>query len=111
MVWAETHLYGSSRLGTWEPNQRLTPSVDTVKKWQLVDGQRRYELTNHLGNVLVTVNDRKQGFNFTAGSYTFFEAVTIQATDYFPFGLEMPGRTFQAANTSAYRFGFNDKSA
>ena len=109
LVWAELHLYGSSRLGTYEPNQRLTPSVDTTKKWQLRDGQKRYELTNHLGNVLVTVNDRKQGFGFTAGSYTFFEAVVIQATDYFPFGLEMPGRTFQAANTTAYRFGFNGK--
>ncbi len=111
MVWTETHLYGSSRLGTFEPNQRLTPSVDTLKKGRLVDGQRRYELTNHLGNVLVTVNDRKQGreFNLTSFSYNFFEAVVIQATDYFPFGLEMPGRTFQAASTTAYRMGFNGK--
>ncbi len=111
MVWTETHLYGSSRLGTFEPNQRLTPSVDTLKRGRLVDGQRRYELTNHLGNVLVTVNDRKQGreFNLTAFTHNFFEAVVIQATDYFPFGLEMPGRTFQAASTTAYRMGFNGK--
>jgi RHS repeat-associated protein len=111
LVWAEQHLYGSSRLGTWEPNQRLTPSVDTTKKWHLLEGQKRYELTNHLGNVLVTINDRRQGvtFNATTKVYAYYEAVTIQATDYYPFGLEMPGRTFQAPNTSAYRFGFNDK--
>ena len=107
LVWAELHLYGSSRLGTYEPNQRLTPSVDSSKKWQLRDGQKRYELTNHLGNVLVTINDRKQGFQFAAGAYAYFEAVVIQATDYYPFGLEMPGRTFQAANTTAFRYGFN----
>jgi hypothetical protein len=109
LVWSEQHLYGSSRLGTWEPNQRLTPSVDTTKKWHLLEGQKRYELTNHLGNVLVTINDRRQGVNFntTTTVYAFYDAVTIQATDYYPFGLEMSGRTYQAPNTSAYRFGFN----
>ena len=105
--WTEQHLYGSSRLGIWEPNQRLTPSVDTTKKWQIREGQKRYELTNHLGNVLVTVNDRRKGTDTNADTFfDVYDGVEITATDYFPFGLEMPGRTFQ---TTAYRFGFNGK--
>jgi RHS repeat-associated protein len=106
VIWQEQHLYGSSRLGTWEPNQRLTPSVDTTKKWQIREGQKRYELTNHLGNVLVTVSDRRQGAAPVSQQFTYYEAVVITATDYYPFGLEMPGRTFQSGN---YRYGFNGK--
>jgi RHS repeat-associated protein len=106
VIWQEQHLYGSSRLGTWEPNQRLTPSVDTSKKWQIREGQKRYELTNHLGNVLVTVSDRRQGAAPVSQQFTYYEAVVITATDYYPFGLEMPGRTFQSGN---YRYGFNGK--
>ena len=105
--WTEQHLYGSSRLGIWEPNQRLTPSVDTSKKWQIREGQKKYELTNHLGNVLVTVNDRRKGTDTNADTFfDVYDGVEITATDYYPFGLEMPGRTFQA---TAYRFGFNGK--
>ena len=105
--WTEQHLYGSSRLGIWEPNQRLTPSVDTTKKWQIREGQKRYELTNHLGNVLVTVNDRRKGTDTNADTFfDVYDGVEITATDYYPFGLEMPGRTFQA---TAYRYGFNEQ--
>ena len=35
-----------------------------------------------------------------------YDGVEITATDYYPFGLEMPGRTFQA---TSYRYGFNGK--
>ena len=105
--WTEQHLYGSSRLGIWEPNQRLTPAVDTSKKGQIREGQKRYELTNHLGNVLVTVNDRRKGTDTNADTFfDVYDGVEITATDYYPFGLEMPGRTFQA---TSYRFGFNGK--
>ena len=107
VVWTEQHLYGSSRLGIWESNLRLTPSVDTLKRGRILEGQKRYELTNHLGNVLVTVNDRRKGTDTNNdGFFDVYDGVEITATDFYSFGLEMTGRTFQA---SSYRYGFNGK--
>ena len=40
------------------------------------------------------------------GNYAYFDAVTISATDYYPFGMAMPSRTY---NTEGYRYGFNGK--
>jgi RHS repeat-associated protein len=108
VTWQEVHLYGSSRLGVWEPKQRLTPSVDTAKKWQIREGQKRYELTNHLGNVLVTISDRRQGAAPASSQFTYYEAVVITATDYYPFGMSMPNRDFKQ-NTEGYRYSFNGK--
>jgi RHS repeat-associated protein len=107
VTWTEQHLYGSSRLGIWESNLRLTPSVDATKSGRIQEGQKRYELTNHLGNVLVTVNDRRKGTDSNGdGFFDVYDGVEITATDYYPFGLEMAGRSFQAA---LYRYGFNGK--
>jgi RHS repeat-associated protein len=36
------------------------------------------------------------------------EADVVTATDYYPFGMSMPGRTY-IANSSSYRYGFNGK--
>ena len=110
IVWTEQHLYGSSRLGTWEPKLRLTPSVDTVKKWQVREGQKRYELSNHLGNVLVTINDRRKGTDTNADTFfDVYDGVEITATDYYPFGMSMPNRDFKQANKDGYRYSFNGK--
>ena len=69
-----------------------------------VEGKKNYELSNHLGNVLAVISDRKKGSGNVGGNYAYFDAVTISATDYYPFGMAMPGRTF---NTEGYRYGFN----
>ena len=72
------------------------------------EGDRRSELANHLGNVLAVISDRKLGVaNGNGTNYTSFEAITISATDYFPFGMSMPGRSFTAQNTEGYRYSFN----
>ncbi|OJV51233.1 MAG: hypothetical protein BGO31_07930 [Bacteroidetes bacterium 43-16] len=57
-----------------------------------------------MGNVLATVLDRKTGYGSLNGEYTGFKADIASATDYYPFGMEMPGRTFSSENS---RFGFN----
>ena len=85
----EIPIYGSSRLGQYRPK------TDT-KKTAL--GQRIYEFSNHLGNVLVTLTDNK--VPQTDGTY---ESVVLSASDYYPFGMAMRERSFQ--NTE-YRFGF-----
>lgn len=51
---AEHHIYGSSRLGIQEYKDFTKPSY-----FSRVVGDKRYELSNHLGNVLSVVSDRK----------------------------------------------------
>ncbi|MBI3235042.1 MAG: RHS repeat-associated core domain-containing protein, partial [Bacteroidetes bacterium] len=63
------------------------------------------ELSNHLGNVLVTVSDRKLHVSAGGTTVDYYNADVITATDYYPFGLDMPGRKFGAAG----RYGFNGK--
>jgi RHS repeat-associated protein len=71
-------------------------------------GEKLFELSNHLGNVLVTVSDRR--VQNSAGGLTVdsYVADVIGANDYYPFGMVMPGRKFSGSN-SVYRFGFNGK--
>jgi RHS repeat-associated protein len=60
-------------------------------------------LSNHLGNVLTVISDKKTAV-FTGTSFNYFAAERISATDYSPFGAPLESRTWQA---SEYRFGFN----
>ena len=54
--------------------------------------------------MLATVLDRKTGYGSLNGEYTGFKADIASATDYYPFGMEMPGRTISSEKS---RFGFN----
>jgi RHS repeat-associated protein len=77
-------------------------------------------LSNHLGNVLVTISDKKIGVNdgtYDAGGVKlnstpddkidYYTADVVTANDYYPFGMGMPGRKF--ADGGKYRYGFNGK--
>ncbi|MBI9036482.1 MAG: hypothetical protein JEZ03_18650 [Bacteroidales bacterium] len=72
--------------------------MNTLTAHHAPKGARTYELKNHLGNVLATVSDRKDynGTNFSAD--------ITSSQDYYPFGMQMPGRTF---SSNSYRYGFN----
>jgi hypothetical protein len=65
-----------------------------------------YEEVNHLGNVLVTVSDKKIPVLTAAGSssISFYNADIITATDFYPFGMAQPNRKF-AQGTSKYKYG------
>ncbi|MDR1730050.1 MAG: hypothetical protein LBR52_05245 [Prevotellaceae bacterium] len=97
----EQHLYGSSRLGMRQVNDLLVEK-DEIKEFDQAYssrnlGEKSYELSNHLGNVLAVVSDKKK-----ADGTADVKAVY----DYYPFGMQMPGRfSFDPAN--AYRYGFN----
>lgn len=60
-------------------------------------GRREYELTDHLGNVLATVLDRKTGV--TVGEaptlYDHWAADIASSADYYPGGMMMPGRYYE----------------
>ena len=88
----EIPIYGSSRLGQYRPKAATKPTAL---------GQRIYEFSNHLGNVLVTLSDNK--VPQTDGTY---ESVVLSASDYYPFGMAMGERTF---SNESYRYGFNGK--
>jgi RHS repeat-associated protein len=65
-------------------------------------GDKRYELSNHLGNVLSVVSDKKIP-TFTGSSLSYFNADIKAYNDYYPFGMLLPNRH---ANTPDYRYGF-----
>ncbi|MFB9844039.1 RHS repeat domain-containing protein [Mucilaginibacter ginsenosidivorans] len=100
--WREQHLYGSSRIGMWLPNENLADNnAQTI--WQTL-GHKQYELTNHLGNVLTTVSDLVTATD-NGDNTTSYTADITSAQDYYAFGALMPGR----AATGTYRYGFNGK--
>lgn len=66
-------------------------------------GQKIYELSNHLGNVLVTVSDKKI-YVEDAGSVDHFLPEIMSISDYYPFGSPIFSRAFACGE---YRFGFN----
>lgn len=70
-------------------------------------GMRQYSLSDHLGNVLATILDRKTGHlpGVSATNYDYWTADIANAQYYYPFGSMMPGKIVSATN--GYRFGFN----
>ena len=65
---------------------------------QSYTGKKQYELSNHLGNVLATITDKKIGVSLASDSSLIdhYEADVKTAQDYYPFGMVMPGRMFTA---------------
>ena len=62
-------------------------------------GDKRFELSNHLGNVLAVVSDKKIP-TATAG---VFNPDVLSYSDYYPFGSLVPNRH---ADSYTYRYGF-----
>lgn len=113
----ELHIYGSSRLGIWKTNNNveLTPPVitSTMPLLGLGDsliftrGNKLFELTNHLGNVLVTISDKRYGISKDDSTVAYFNPEVVSAQDYYPFGMLEPYRSYTEANVGNYRYGFN----
>ena len=96
---SEQHLYGAKRLGMRSSNL-LVASTNSQNGDQNDNvGEKRYELTNHLGNVLAVVSDQKKEDD---------TAQILSLTDYYPFGMEMDGRKYvKYVADGGYRYGFN----
>ncbi len=69
-------------------------------------GSRACVLSNHLGNVLSAISDKKIG-NDSSGIVNYYIAEVLSQNDYHPFGMLIPGRKYAA--TESYRYGFNGK--
>ncbi|WP_162128579.1 RHS repeat-associated core domain-containing protein [Flavobacterium phycosphaerae] len=74
----------------------------SYKNYKNLVGDKRYELKNHLGNVLVVINDKKIPYKPYA-SIPFFNADVIAYNDYYPFGSLVPKRH---GGIDDYRYGF-----
>lgn len=111
----ETDLYGSSRLGMLKPNINVQsslagPAIGTKYITTFTRGNKIFELSNHLGNVLVTVSDKKIPVAKTTpnqAQVSYYTADVLSATDYYPFGMSMPRR--DTTFSGSYRYKFNGK--
>jgi hypothetical protein len=101
--WSEQHLYGSARLGMYLPEKSVT-SVSTESKQREVGylGKQIFELSNHLGNILATITDKKLQVSLNTTSTAYFEADVQTVQDYYAFGMQMPGRKL----SGGYPYGF-----
>jgi RHS repeat-associated protein len=126
----EQYMYGSSRLGSVQRNLPLVQQVlnsdsllyysysnDSIRYMER--GQKRYELSNHLGNVLAVVSDRKL-VHCSNDELMWFEAhclcrrggmvsVTVPIMSGYPFGMEIKERSWSVSSyrPDSYRGGFN----
>jgi RHS repeat-associated protein len=68
-------------------------------------GLKNYELSNHLGNVMQTVTDRKLPvLSSNLAEIKYYTAEVVSYSDYYPFGMLMPGR--HGSSGDKYSRGF-----
>ncbi len=91
-VLEEHPIYGSSRLGEY-----IGGGMATKKRL----GVKRYEISNHLGNVMTVIADHKVS---EAGTT---KAKVLTTNDYYPFGKEISSRSIRSSMPC--RYGFNGK--
>jgi RHS repeat-associated protein len=108
---SERNIYGSSRIGQERLKQEMTlnpPGNGSNYMAMNESGDKYYELSNHLGNVLNVVTDRKIPVeNGTSGIVAHYDANVMSYSDYYPFGMVMPGRD---GGTSG-RYGFQGQES
>ena len=102
----EVHLYGSSRLGILNAKLNCSSLGNAPLQTVFTRGSKVFEMSNHLGNVLVTISDKKIGHDAGNGTIDYYNADVVTASDFYSFGMVMPGRKYQAG-AGLYRYGFN----
>lgn len=98
----EIYLYGSDREGLQSEPVEAGALVASTDLYTRTLRQKTYELKDHLGNIRSTVFDEKE----RQINETFLAIIKTQ-NDYYPFGMQMPNRSY--TNGEAYRYGFNGK--
>ena len=104
LVQKELPIYGSSRLGVYnvavdvQNCPYVVPSAITI----FTRGSKFFELSNHLGNVLATITDKKVQHTTDGTSLDYYTAEVSSATDYYPFGMQMPGRNGSVTGSGSY---------
>jgi len=100
----ERPIYGAKRLGELKQEIDLTtPANPSIPPFTI--GKRQYELTDHLGNVMSTILDRRQPYSTGNDAYRPY---IVSTTDYYPFGYPISNRS---TNIGEYRYFFNGQEA
>ncbi|MEP7197474.1 MAG: RHS repeat-associated core domain-containing protein, partial [Saprospiraceae bacterium] len=116
-IQAELNIFGSSRVGSYFVPSRSMFDNNISKTTTRYRNYRRYENSNHLGNVLAVISDRPKGMlGQVQQKVVSYEPDIVSAQDYYPFGQQLRNRTYpivggKNAFFTKYRYGFNDKEA
>lgn len=107
----ETIIYGLTRLGTKKCTQVIKIDYGSgntyITERNCINrrGDKQYELSNHLGNVLGLVTDKKAGQDTNSdGQADYYTSSIVNAQLYYAYGWNIPGRQINPDKT---RFGFN----
>src|SRR5690554_4115704 len=87
----ERNIYGSSRLGTLKDPVNMF-NAEPLQSYGIL-GNRNYELSNHLGNVLTVISDIKYPLSDDNTTISGYEVGISNIFDYSPFGAPLDGRT------------------
>ena len=78
-------------------------------------GQKQYELTDHLGDVLATISDKRANDSLAGlhllgaiDTVASWKPVVVSATDYYPFGMQMPGRSIADESTHCFYTSYTE---
>jgi len=85
----------------------LFPERLSLYTYNRKTGDKRYEMTNHLGNVLSVVSDKKIP-KLAGSSLQYFNPDVKAYNDYYPGGMLLSGRH---SNSSDYRYSFQGQEA
>jgi RHS repeat-associated protein len=99
---SERVIYGSSRIGMNTTKvDMLDDEPEEILSLEL--GNKLYEMSNHLGNVLTVINDIKIPVSSNSVDVDGYLATIVSTADYSPFGVQLDGRTVSA---ELYKYGF-----
>ena len=105
---SERNIYGSERVGMEKIGEIIASSnvlnVNINTDIAVITGDKFFEMSNHLGNVLQVVTDNKLPEPDGQNGVDHYVADVVSYSDYYPFGMQMPGRN---GNSSEYDYGFN----
>jgi RHS repeat-associated protein len=98
----ERMIYGSSRLGNNAEQVDMYAAI-TEENVTSVLGNKSYEFSNHLGNVLTVISDLKIPESDDDEIISSYRVGIRSTSDYSPFGVQLDGRT---SENEGYRYGF-----
>jgi len=107
LLLSESYIFGSSRVGQVYRNSYAEYNFGGGTKYG-GRGNKFYEISNHLGNVLSVISDKKYGIAdpLDTTKVGWYNPDIIKASDYYPFGM-ISRVGYYGSND--YRYGFNGK--
>lgn len=94
----ERPIYGSSRIGTENTQIQMVSALPTANPYKKTLGNKYFEGSNHLGNVLCIFTDKKiPRDDDMSGGVDYFQPEIISTSDYTAFGAPMTERNFSVS--------------